>query len=114
VKGNAKEVLSAIEKEELNCIKSRGYFHLLGKSDKGKAAAILRDLYSRKFGRITTLGVGDSPDDLPMLKIVDKPFLVRKTPSQNASYIVWRKILTLVTKLVNTEDKSLTTQFSSS
>jgi len=114
VKGNEEEVLSTIEKEGLNCIKSRKYFHLLGNSDKGKAAIILRDLYAQKFGRIATLGVGDSPDDLPMLKIVDKPFLVKKTSSENANYIVWRKILTLVTKLVNTEDKSLTTQFSSS
>jgi len=114
VKGNADEVLSAIEKEGLNCIKSRKYFHLLGNSDKGKAAIILRDLYAQKFGRITTLGVGDSADDLPMLKIVDKPFLVRKTSSENANYLVWRKILTLITKIANIEDKSLTTQFSSS
>jgi mannosyl-3-phosphoglycerate phosphatase len=111
VKGNAEEVLSAIEKEGLNCIKSRKFFHLLGNSNKGKAAIILRDLYAQKFGRITTFGAGDSTADLPMLKIVDKPFIVRKTTAEN---IVWKKILALITKMADKEDKSLTTQFSSS
>jgi mannosyl-3-phosphoglycerate phosphatase len=98
VEGNDKEILSAIKKEGLSCIKSGKYFHLLGNSDKGKATIILRDLYSQKFGRIATFGIGDSPNDLSMLKVVDTPFLVRKTACKNANFIVWRKIVNLVAK----------------
>jgi mannosyl-3-phosphoglycerate phosphatase len=97
VNGNEKKILSAIKREGLNCIRSAKYFHLLGDSDKGKAVTILTDLYSQMFGGIVTFGVGDSPNDLEMLKVVDTPFLIRKTANKNASRAVWRKILHLVT-----------------
>jgi mannosyl-3-phosphoglycerate phosphatase len=96
VKGNEMEVLNAIKKEDLSYTKGNRYFHLLGKSDKGKATTILRDLYSQKFGRIATFGIGDSQNDLTMLKVVDTPFLIRKTARKKAN-IAWRKILELVT-----------------
>ncbi len=54
------------------------FFHILGESDKGKAVAILSDLYRMKYGEITTFAVGDSLNDLPMLKCVDFPVLVKK------------------------------------
>jgi mannosyl-3-phosphoglycerate phosphatase len=96
VEGNEMEVLNAIKKEGFSYTKGNRYFHLLGKSDKGKATIILRDLYSQKFGRIATFGIGDSPNDLAMLKVVDTSFLVRKTARKSAS-AAWRKILELVT-----------------
>ncbi len=54
------------------------FFHILGNSDKGKAVGILTELYRRKFGEITTIALGDSLNDLPMLERVDHPFLVKK------------------------------------
>jgi mannosyl-3-phosphoglycerate phosphatase len=96
VEGNEMEVLNAIKKEGLSYTKGNRYFHLLGKSDKGKATTILRDLYSQKFGRIATFGIGDSQNDLAMMKVVDTPFLVKKTARKSAS-AAWRKILKLVT-----------------
>jgi mannosyl-3-phosphoglycerate phosphatase len=95
--GNEKKVLSAIKGEGLNCIRGAKYFHLLGDSDKGKAVTILRDLYSQVFGGIVTFGVGDGPNDLEMLKVVDTPFLIRKTANKNTRRVVWRKILHLAT-----------------
>jgi len=53
-------------------------FHILGDSDKGKAVAILTDLYRREYGDIETIGVGDSPNDIPMLEKVDIPVVVQK------------------------------------
>jgi mannosyl-3-phosphoglycerate phosphatase len=96
MEGNKMKVLNAIKKEGLSYTKSNRYFHLLGNSNKGKATIILRDLYSQKFGRIATFGIGDSPNDLAMLKVVDTPFLVKKTARKNAN-AAWRKILELVT-----------------
>ena len=95
VDGNEKKVLSAIKREGLNYIRGAKYFHVLGNSDKGKAVTILKDLYSQMFGEIVTFGVGDGPNDVEMLKVVDTPFLIRKTANKNASRVVWRKILHL-------------------
>ena len=51
--------------------------HILGDSDKGKAVDILTNLYQRKFGKIVTIALGDSPVDFSMLEKVDHPVLVR-------------------------------------
>jgi mannosyl-3-phosphoglycerate phosphatase family protein len=54
------------------------FFHIIGNSDKGRAAAILIGLYREKFGEVTTIALGDSPNDIPMLECVDYPVLVKK------------------------------------
>lgn len=54
------------------------YFHILGDNDKGRAVAILIDLYKKLFGQIITIAVGDSPNDLPMLEQVEYPVIVQK------------------------------------
>jgi mannosyl-3-phosphoglycerate phosphatase family protein len=59
------------------------FFHLLGNSDKGKAVSILIDIYTARFKDIYTIALGDSPNDLPMLRSVDMPIVVRK---QNNEY----------------------------
>ena len=53
--------------------------HILGAgSGKGRAVAILTELFRDKLGEITTIGAGDSPNDASMLGAVDIPFLVRQ------------------------------------
>jgi len=54
------------------------FYHVLGDSDKGKAVSILEDLYRKAFGEIVTIGLGDSPNDIPMLERVDYPVIVQK------------------------------------
>jgi len=54
------------------------FFHILGNSDKGKAVSILTELYKRKFNEITTIAIGDSPNDIPMLEKVDYLIIVQK------------------------------------
>jgi mannosyl-3-phosphoglycerate phosphatase len=54
------------------------FFHILGNSDKGKAVSILTELYKRKFNEITTIAIGDSPNDIPMLEKVGYPIIVQK------------------------------------
>lgn len=68
---------AAIRDKGFQCIAGGRLFHLLGGNDKGKAVEILMDLYRKKFGPITTLALGDSPNDLPMLERVDHPILVQ-------------------------------------
>jgi len=66
-------------------ILSKGYhitrgniFHILGENDKGKAASIIAELYKKKHKDITTIALGDSPNDIPMLKVADYPVVVQK------------------------------------
>jgi len=54
------------------------FHHILGENDKGKAVKILSNLYKSEFRDIKTVGLGDSLNDLPMLKAVDIPILVQK------------------------------------
>jgi mannosyl-3-phosphoglycerate phosphatase len=70
-------LLAAIEEKGLHCIAGGRLFHLTGNNDKGKAVEILTQLYRKKFGEITTVALGDSPNDFPMLEHVDYPILVR-------------------------------------
>jgi mannosyl-3-phosphoglycerate phosphatase len=93
IRGNEPEVTQAIFNEGLCFNKGGRYFHLLGNCDKGKATSILRDLFSKKYDKIFTIGVGDSDNDLTMLKVVDAPFYVGKNTEKET---VWKDILKLV------------------
>ncbi|HET6418601.1 MAG TPA: HAD-IIB family hydrolase [Geobacteraceae bacterium] len=73
----AGELEEAIRKKGLSLTQG-SFFHILGGCDKGKAVAILTELYRKKFGSIVTVGLGDSPNDAPMLECVDFPVLVRR------------------------------------
>lgn len=70
-------LIAAVEKKGLHCIAGGRLLHITGDNDKGMAVEILMDLYRKEFGRITTVALGDSPNDFPMLERVDHPILVR-------------------------------------
>lgn len=72
-----KRLLESINAKGFNYTQGR-FFHILGNSDKGKAVSTLVDLYRKKFGEIMTVAIGDSPNDIPMLKRVDYPVIVQK------------------------------------
>jgi mannosyl-3-phosphoglycerate phosphatase len=52
-------------------------FHHLNTSDKGAAVSLLIDMFRKMDEDLRTVGVGDSLNDLPMLKCVDVPILVK-------------------------------------
>ena len=72
-----KLVLSEVEGRRFEFTSGGRFFHIMKGNDKGKAVKILKKLYERKYGRITTIGIGNSQNDLPMLKAVDIPVLVK-------------------------------------
>ena len=53
-------------------------FHLIGGTDKGRACRVLIELYRKEWGKVVTAGIGDSLNDLAMLEVVDRPFLVER------------------------------------
>jgi mannosyl-3-phosphoglycerate phosphatase len=73
-----KELSEAVKAKGFTMTQGR-FHHILGNSDKGKAVSILSDLFKRQIDGITTVGIGDSPNDLPMLQNVDIPVVVQKS-----------------------------------
>jgi mannosyl-3-phosphoglycerate phosphatase family protein len=71
------ELVNAVEEKGLQVTQGQ-YFHILGNNDKGKAVSILTGMYEKMFGDVVTVGLGDSPNDLPMLQRVDYPILVQR------------------------------------
>ncbi|MBX2842712.1 MAG: mannosyl-3-phosphoglycerate phosphatase [Flammeovirgaceae bacterium] len=84
IKGDvSSSAFEAFKEELLNnnlvCVSGGKYHTVMGKqSDKGKAVEKLASLYQQAFGEITTIGLGDSANDQPLLRTVDKAFLVQK------------------------------------
>ena len=62
----------------LNLTKGGRFFHLLGDNDKGKAAKIIVEMYKETHPELKTVALGDSFNDLPMLRAADIPILVQK------------------------------------
>jgi mannosyl-3-phosphoglycerate phosphatase len=69
--------LDVIKETGLNCVFGGRYYSIMGDNDKGRATKILINLFRRKLENLKTVGVGDSPNDLPMLLAVDIPVLVQ-------------------------------------
>jgi mannosyl-3-phosphoglycerate phosphatase len=54
------------------------FFHLMGENNKGEALRLLTDIYREKAEHIETIALGDSLNDLSMLRAADHPVLVQK------------------------------------
>ncbi len=86
---NTETTIEAIKAQGLRVTRGGRYFHAMGDTDKGKAAAKLNQIYASEF-KVFSVGVGDGPNDLPLLKVVDEPFWVDQ---KNSKEKVWKKIL---------------------
>lgn len=81
----AAEFLRAIEARGLTWTRGR-LFHILGDNDKGRAARILAGFYRRACPTLRTVGIGDAPNDLPLLEAVDVPVLVQHGDGSYADF----------------------------
>jgi mannosyl-3-phosphoglycerate phosphatase len=69
-----------IQKLGLHATRGSRFFHILGKNDKGAAVQRLAAWFRRAApgGILLTVGLGDSPNDIPLLRAVDSPILVAR------------------------------------
>lgn len=67
--------LKALEDAGLNWTRGR-LFHAMGNHDKGLAVKRLKSFYEREYGEISSIGLGDGENDVPMLRAVDFPVLL--------------------------------------
>ena len=84
-------LLDALHEAGLRCTKGGRYYHVTGVTDKGLAIRMLRSLYVQTWGKALTVGLGDSPNDLPLLQEVDVPIVVRN-PATNTGARLLRKV----------------------
>jgi len=76
-KNNFKKMITLIKKSKLNYTRGKSYHYIMGKNNKAKAVKILIKLYKQKYKEIFTIGLGNSFNDLSMLKMVNKAFLIK-------------------------------------
>jgi mannosyl-3-phosphoglycerate phosphatase len=74
-------VLASLLREKgLRITRGGRFYHMIGQNDKGTAVGILRRIYANTYPdkKIWTAGLGDSANDIPMLRHVDMPIVIRK------------------------------------
>jgi len=99
IEGGAKEIETVqrkIKERGLHYVWGGRFHHILGKNDKGKAVKMLKEFYVKEFGKIVTVGIGDSFNDLPMLNVVDHPILLKGKEELLSETLSPIKNLTLV------------------
>jgi mannosyl-3-phosphoglycerate phosphatase len=72
----ADALLAAIEREGKRWTKGGRFHHITGASDKAAAVIRLTELYRRQTGAVTTVGVGDAPNDAAFLREMDIPIVM--------------------------------------
>ncbi len=72
------ELFAALQASGLRCTTGGRFEHVSGRTDKARGLAVLRMLYRKaQRRRIVTVALGDGPNDLPLLREVDIPIVVR-------------------------------------
>jgi mannosyl-3-phosphoglycerate phosphatase len=69
-----------LQEKGLRTTRGGRFYHMIGQNDKGMAVQILRRVYANTYPdkKIWTAGLGDSANDIPMLRHVDMPIVIRK------------------------------------
>ena len=84
----ANRLVQAIREEGLRCVSGSRFLHITGANDKGIATAALQRLYKEAYGPLTTVGLGDSFNDLPLLENVSIPILIRSLHADELGKLV--------------------------
>jgi mannosyl-3-phosphoglycerate phosphatase len=85
--GMLPRIVQEAEARGFQVVSGGRFYHLVGGSDKGRAVRALRSFYEVSRGRVSTVGLGDSANDEPMLRAVDIPVLVRKSDGSHLEVV---------------------------
>jgi mannosyl-3-phosphoglycerate phosphatase len=76
----------AVQRRRLTLVRGGRFYHLVGDNDKGRAVRWLTARYRKKNPNLVSIGLGDSPNDLPLLENVDIPVLVKKPGGRHEAW----------------------------
>jgi mannosyl-3-phosphoglycerate phosphatase len=82
-------LIREIEKQGFKYSMGGTFHHITGRCDKGDAIMRLKEFFEETYPDIKFAAIGDAPNDLPMLRQVDYPFLVRKPDGSYVEEIVF-------------------------
>lgn len=74
--GDERRLLQAIEDRGLRWTRGGRFLHILGRNDKGAAVRSLRAVYRESGVHPVIAALGDSPNDLPLLREADFPLIM--------------------------------------
>jgi mannosyl-3-phosphoglycerate phosphatase len=75
--GDLESVIEALGERSLHVTRGGRFHHVMGNNDKGKAVDLLAAQFRKRFRGVVVAGLGDSPNDIPMLRRVDIPIIVK-------------------------------------
>lgn len=79
------EFTERLARHKLRVVKGGRFYHVMGQCDKGDAVQYLQKRYEHHFGAAPfSIALGDSPNDLDMLKQVDAPAII---PHSDGSHL---------------------------
>lgn len=88
------DVLKGVLAEKgLTFWKGGRFLHVQGPHDKGKAMAVLEDLYRKEMGEIETIALGDGLVDIPMLERAKWPVIVKRKGGLSEKVIPLKRFL---------------------
>lgn len=80
--GMGPAVAEAARGRGLRVTRGGRFWHITGEADKGRALRVLLGLYEAEGRPLSTVGLGDSANDLPLLQAVDRPIVVPRPEGQ--------------------------------
>lgn len=81
-RGRTDALLAALRARGLAVTSGGRFLHVTGGHDKGRAVKLLLDYFRKMDSDYTSVGLGNSANDLPLLSQVDRPVLI-KNPDQS-------------------------------
>jgi mannosyl-3-phosphoglycerate phosphatase len=88
---NTNQVFAWLAAQGFGVVKGDRFCHVTGGQDKGRATRILMELYRRVDAQVSSVGLGNSANDLALLQCVDSPLLIRN-PDGSWDAVVQRHI----------------------
>jgi mannosyl-3-phosphoglycerate phosphatase family protein len=79
-------LVRALRRRGVSVVAGGRYDHAMGdNSDKGRAVTALRAMYGERGDGVVMVGLGDSSNDIPMLRAVEYPVIVRNGTAEAAT-----------------------------
>jgi mannosyl-3-phosphoglycerate phosphatase len=88
--GDPPKLLAAIEKQKKRWTRGGCFYHILGANDKAHCVNLLIHYYREAFGNVTTVGLGDGPNDVGFLNLVDFPLVLESAASEELAAAIPR------------------------